>query len=81
MRVRHTAAILTMLGQPEMIAETPEQFVALAISLGRDRQLRDALRARIARDKHRLYRDQEAVKGLERYLEQAARGIAENPAL
>jgi protein O-GlcNAc transferase len=79
MRGRHSAAILTMLGLPELIAETPDAFVALAIRFGRDAQGRQALRARIARDKHRLYRDQAAVDGLARYLEDAARGALAPP--
>jgi protein O-GlcNAc transferase len=76
MRGRHGAAILTMLGMPDMIAATPEEFTDLAIRLGSDPQLRADLRLRIARDKHRLYRDQSAVEGLARYLEDAGRGIA-----
>jgi pentatricopeptide repeat protein len=75
MRGWHTAAILTMLGMPDMIAATPEEFIAKAIALGRDPAMRQACRARIARDKHRLYRDQAAVDGLARYLEEAAFGI------
>jgi protein O-GlcNAc transferase len=74
MRGRHSAAILTMLGMPELVADTPEAFTALAITLGRDPQARQALRARIAGDKHRLYGDQAAVEGLARYLEDAASG-------
>jgi predicted O-linked N-acetylglucosamine transferase (SPINDLY family) len=74
MRGRHSAAILTMLGMPELVADTPEAFAALAITLGRDPEARQALRARIARDKHRLYGDQAAVEGLSRYLEDAASG-------
>jgi protein O-GlcNAc transferase len=76
MRGRHSAAILTMLGMPELIAETPEAFADLAIALGRDPAARAALRARIARDKHRLYRDTAAIGGLARYLEEAARSLA-----
>jgi protein O-GlcNAc transferase len=77
MRGRHGAAILTLLGMTDMIAQTEEAFVDLAVALGRDPMKRQELRARIARDKHRLYRDQTAIDGLSRYLEDAAR----NPAL
>jgi protein O-GlcNAc transferase len=76
MRGRHGSAILTMLGMPDMIAATPEEFTALAIRLGSDPQLRRDVRRRIARDKHRLYRDQDAIDGLARYLEAAACGMA-----
>jgi predicted O-linked N-acetylglucosamine transferase (SPINDLY family) len=72
MRGRHSAAILTMLGMPELIAATPEAFVALAAELGRDPERRRALSARIARDKHRLYADQACIDGLADYLCEAA---------
>jgi predicted O-linked N-acetylglucosamine transferase (SPINDLY family) len=74
MRGRHSAAILNMLGLPELIAETPDGFVELAIRLGRDPEARQGLRVRITRDKHRLYRDHAAIDGLARYLEDAAHG-------
>jgi protein O-GlcNAc transferase len=74
MRGRHSAAILTMLGLPELIAKTPDGFVELAIRLGRDSEARQRLRARIGRDKHRLYGDHAAIDGLARYLEDAAHG-------
>jgi predicted O-linked N-acetylglucosamine transferase (SPINDLY family) len=77
MRGRHSAAILTMLGMPDLIADSPEAFCELAAELGRDKARRRALAARIARDKHRLYRDQACIDGLAHYLEKAAnRGFA-----
>ena len=77
MRGRHSAAILTMLGMPDLVPDTPEAFAELAAELGRDKARRQALAARIARDKHRLYRDQACIDGLARYLEEAAeRGFA-----
>jgi predicted O-linked N-acetylglucosamine transferase (SPINDLY family) len=79
MRGRHSAAILTMLGLPETIAKTPEAYVELAIALGRDPTARQALRARIAEEKYRLYNDQTAVEGLASYLEGAAHSIALKP--
>ncbi len=72
MRGRHTAAILTLLGLPELIAPDAEAYVALAVSLGRDPARRAALRQRIARDKHRLFGDRAAIDGLARYLTAAA---------
>jgi len=74
MRGRHSAAILTLLGLPELIAATPEEYVALAVTLGHDPARRRALSARIARDRHRLYHDRECLDGLARYLEDAAMG-------
>jgi protein O-GlcNAc transferase len=79
MRGRHSAAILTMLGMPELIAATPEAFVALAAELGRDPVRRRALSARIARDKRRLYVDKACIDGLARYLHDAAHAIQTSP--
>ena len=49
---RGGASILSNLGLPELIAATPEQFVAIAVALAADRerlaQLRAGLRARMA---------------------------------
>lgn len=49
MRGRHTSGCLQLMGVPELITETPEHYVALAIALARDparrQQLREKLRA------------------------------------
>jgi protein O-GlcNAc transferase len=74
MRGRHSAAILTMLGMPDLIAAGIEEYVTIAAELGRDPERRRALSAQIARDRHRLYRDPACLAGLARYLEDAAMG-------
>jgi protein O-GlcNAc transferase len=74
MRGRHSAAILSMLGLPELIAAGPDAFVDLAVGLGRDPARRRALAAHIGANKHRLYRDQAAIDGLTGYLSSAASG-------
>jgi predicted O-linked N-acetylglucosamine transferase (SPINDLY family) len=74
MRGRHSAAILRMLGLPELIADTAEDYVALAAALGRDRSRRQDLSARILENRHRLYGDQACLDGLARYLQDAATG-------
>jgi predicted O-linked N-acetylglucosamine transferase (SPINDLY family) len=79
MRGRHSAAILTMLGVPELIADCPERFVELATELGRDGTRRRALATRIARDKRKLYADHACIEGLARYLHDAAHAIQTNP--
>jgi protein O-GlcNAc transferase len=73
MRGRHSSAILTMLGLPELIAPDADAFIDLAAALGRDPARRRALSDRIAETKHRLYRDQAAIDGLAAYLDEAAR--------
>jgi protein O-GlcNAc transferase len=79
MRGRHSAAILTMLGLPELIADCPERFAELATELGRDGTRRHALTARIARDKRKLYADRACIEGLARYLRDAAYAIQASP--
>jgi predicted O-linked N-acetylglucosamine transferase (SPINDLY family) len=73
MRGRHSAAILTLLEMPELIAADAEAYVARAVELGLGPERRRTLRERIARCKHRLYRDAAAIDGLAAYLEEAAR--------
>jgi predicted O-linked N-acetylglucosamine transferase (SPINDLY family) len=73
MRGRVSAGILRMMGMPETVAGTIDDYVALAIRMGRDRDWRAALKQRIASDKHRLYRDRACIAALEDFLERAAR--------
>ena len=49
MRGRHCAAILRMLDVPETIATTIDDYVAVAIRLGRDNQFRQAISSRMAK--------------------------------
>lgn len=74
MRGRHSAAILRMMGVTDTIAENVEDYVAIAARLANDPPQRQALRARIAENKHRLYRDRACVTALEELLENAVRG-------
>jgi predicted O-linked N-acetylglucosamine transferase (SPINDLY family) len=72
MRSRHTAAILTMMGATEMIAESLNDYVALASRLGLDAALRRRLSDKIAATKHKVMGDVECVRGLERFLREVA---------
>ncbi len=74
MRGRHSAAILGMLGVPETIATSLDDYVAIAARLAQDAPARRAVVARIADAKHRLYRDRAPVTALEDFLEKAVRG-------
>jgi predicted O-linked N-acetylglucosamine transferase (SPINDLY family) len=74
MRGRHSAAILTMLGQTGLIAGSVAEYVKLAAALGTDRKRRAALSETIKRDRVRLYNDRACLDGLQRYLEDAAMG-------
>jgi predicted O-linked N-acetylglucosamine transferase (SPINDLY family) len=73
MRGRVSAGMLHMMAMPEMIAETIDDYVTLAVRIGKDAGWRSELRSRIAGDKHRLYRDRTCILALEAFLEAAAR--------
>ena len=73
MRGRHSAAILEMMGVTDTIADTLDDYVAIAARLARDRQARSAARQRIAENKDKLYRDRAVISALEDYIERAAR--------
>ena len=77
MRGRHTMAILRMMGVTDTIAETLDDYVAIAARLGRDLLWRAAVRQRISENKNRIYRDSEAIVALEGFLCRVARGQAE----
>jgi predicted O-linked N-acetylglucosamine transferase (SPINDLY family) len=73
MRGRHTAAILEMMGVREMTARTIDEYVSMAVLLGRDVARRTELSAAIADNKHRIYRDRECIVALEAFLDGAVR--------
>ena len=68
MRSRHTSAILTMMECEELIANTPEQFVRLAISLATTPELVDATKAKVKANVSMVYHDLACVRGLENTL-------------
>ena len=68
MRGRHTAAMLRQLGLDELVAETLDDYAALAVRLGRDRAERDRLRAEILARRDRLFGDVSSVRALEAFL-------------
>jgi len=76
MRGRHSVAILTMMGVTETIAETIDDYVAIAFRLGRDVPWRMAVKAKIAANKHRIYFDRVCISGLERFLDDIVRAKA-----
>lgn len=72
MRSRHSAAILQLLDLPELIAASPDAYVALAVALGLDPERRRALAGRIAAVKHRLLDGSASVQAFGDFLEDAA---------
>ena len=73
MRGRHTAAMLRLMAVTETIAETVDDYVAIAVRLAREPAWRAAIGARIGAAKHRLYRDRAYIAALESFLAQVAR--------
>jgi len=68
MRSRHTHAMLLAMDLDELVARDEDDYVRLAVELGRDRARREALRARVRERKHVLYRDQRVVEAFQRFL-------------
>jgi protein O-GlcNAc transferase len=73
MRARHTAAILTRLGMPELIARDRADYVAIAARLGNNPAWRAEVTARIAERSAVLYDDPVPVAALAAWLEQVVR--------
>src|SRR5664279_4555310 len=81
MRGLHSAAILSMMGVPETIAASVEDYVSIAVRLANDPVSRRALSARMKANQHKVYRDRACVTALEDFLDQAARPIARRPSV
>jgi protein O-GlcNAc transferase len=73
MRGRHAAAILDMMDVRETTARSIDEYVSIASLLGRTTAKRTELSARIANNKHRLYRDRDCIVALEAFLDSAVR--------
>jgi predicted O-linked N-acetylglucosamine transferase (SPINDLY family) len=73
MRGRHTAAILTMMGATETIADSLDGYVATAVRLARDPAWYAEVKARMAAGKDRVYRDETVITALQDFLDRAAR--------
>ena len=73
MRSRHAAAILERMGITDTITDTVDDFISTAVRLGRDVPWRNEIKARIAANKHKIYRDRASIEALEEFLDQAVR--------
>ena len=63
------------MGITETIGATLDDYVVIAARLAKDAPWRATIKARIAANKHRVYRDRDCVAKLEAFLERAARGL------
>lgn len=74
MRGRHSYAILKMLNMPEMIAESKQEYIDIAVRLGNDEKYRQQIVQKIS-DQHALiYNDLECVRGLEAFYREVVKG-------
>jgi len=71
MRNRMAFAILSIMGLDETIASSVDDFVGLAVRLGKDPQWRSQVSNKIAQNKHLLYQDRNCITALEDFLEAA----------
>ena len=72
MRGHFTAGILKRLDLAEFIAGQVEDYVALAVRLGREPELRTAVCKRMAANRPRLYEDLSPIEALADFLEKTA---------
>jgi predicted O-linked N-acetylglucosamine transferase (SPINDLY family) len=68
MRARHSYAMLRMIDVTETIAQSSAEYIEIAVKLGTDYQWRQEIRELLARNKYKLFDDQECIKGLEEFL-------------
>jgi len=73
LRGRLASGILRAIGLDELVAASAEAYIELAVRLCRDAQYREDIRERIALRRGRLYEDVDAIRGMESFLESAAR--------
>jgi len=71
LRGRITYALYRQLGVLDCVAETPEEYVNIAVRLGRDADYRAAIGEKILANSDRLFEDTESVRELERFFQQA----------
>jgi predicted O-linked N-acetylglucosamine transferase (SPINDLY family) len=75
MRGRHTAAILRRIGCEATIAESLDDYVAIASRLGLDTLWREQVRRAVAENKYRAFRDIAPIRALEVFLADAVAAI------
>jgi protein O-GlcNAc transferase len=71
MRGRHSTAMLIMMGVAETIADSLDEYISIAMSLGNKPEQRKEISEKIADKKYLIYADRSSVSALEDFLEQA----------
>jgi CRISPR-associated protein Csy1 len=73
MRGRQSQAMLRMMGLEELVASDRADYLDKVLELGRDRERRESVSARIAAHRGALFEREEPIRALEDFLERAAR--------
>jgi predicted O-linked N-acetylglucosamine transferase (SPINDLY family) len=73
MRSREGLAILSMLKMQETIASSVDEYIKLAIKLGKDSAWRKQISKKIATQKHLIYHDKKCITALEDFLEKVVK--------
>jgi predicted O-linked N-acetylglucosamine transferase (SPINDLY family) len=68
LRGRHSLAFLSMMGETDTVAGSVDEYVGMAVRLGRDRQWREHIKARAAASLGKVYADMESVRAFETFL-------------
>ena len=67
MRARHSYGLLKMLGVTETIAQTPDEYIKIAVRLGLNAEWRNELRKQILMNNYRIFEDQDCIAALENF--------------
>jgi predicted O-linked N-acetylglucosamine transferase (SPINDLY family) len=67
MRARQSYGMLNMIGVTETIAKDEADYIKIAIRLGLDDEWRQAIKNKMAKNKHRLFNDLQCIKALEKF--------------
>ncbi len=68
MRGRHCNAILKVIGADELIADTVEEYIALACRIAVDKPFRSRMVDLIRENRHKLFNDRQCVAQLDQFL-------------
>jgi len=74
LRGRLASGMLRHIGLPELVANSDDAYIELAVALAQDVERRAEWRRRIARSREMLYEDPAPIAALEEFLQRVARG-------
>jgi predicted O-linked N-acetylglucosamine transferase (SPINDLY family) len=80
LRGRFASGILRRMGLADLVVQTENDYIALAVRLARDTAFRHGVRRRIEQARHAVFDDQEPIRGLEKAIADIARPCIRPPA-